>query len=50
LPATEAVASRVLSLPNGAALDDAQLAGVVDVIRQAMHRAPEVRRALEGSG
>jgi dTDP-4-amino-4,6-dideoxygalactose transaminase len=46
LPHTERVLSRVISLPNGTAVDEKSVALVAKLIRQIVDEAPAVRRAL----
>jgi dTDP-4-amino-4,6-dideoxygalactose transaminase len=46
VPVTERVAARVLQLPTGTAVGEAQIAQVGAVIRMAMERAEEVRHRL----
>jgi dTDP-4-amino-4,6-dideoxygalactose transaminase len=46
LPQTERLAERVLALPTGTAMDPTSVAIVADLIRRAMHAAPQLAREL----
>jgi len=50
LPNTEAVAARVVSLPNGMAVDEDTIAIICGIIRSAIERAPEVKQRLSAIG
>ncbi len=47
LPGTERLASQLLALPTGTAVDDQDIANVCDIIHQAYDAAPLIRAALE---
>src|SRR6185295_11863531 len=44
LPETERVASRIIVLPTGTAVEPADIARICEVFRSALHHAPELRR------
>ena len=50
LPGTERVATRVLSLPTGTAVSDADVTAVCDIVRQAVERAAEINAGLPSGG
>jgi dTDP-4-amino-4,6-dideoxygalactose transaminase len=49
LPVTERLAERVLVLPTGPALDESDVERVVDIIRRAVARGPDLARALRNA-
>jgi dTDP-4-amino-4,6-dideoxygalactose transaminase len=48
LPATEAVASRVLLLPTGTAMDEARIRELCAILRLAVEQAPRVEALRKG--
>ena len=50
LPVTEALSSRVVVLPTGAALSEEAVGVVSSIIAVAMNNGAEIRRELERAG